>query len=82
MHIKKLKIGVLLLAATSAFSLVPQTTAAADPYNNIVRSFNSLNECEFYRQYKNHGKGACVPYRDTTAWALIESGGSGSTMGF
>lgn len=56
MHIKKLKIGVLLLAATSAFSLVPQTTAAADPYNNIVRSFNSLNECEFYRQYKNHGK--------------------------
>ena len=70
------------MAAGSAVLNVP-TAEAADPYRDIVRSFNSINECEHYRETRYGGAGACLDYPGG-ATVLVDSspGFTGGSRGF
>ena len=56
---------IILATMTTAGTTIPAATAEVQ----VVRSFNSLNECENHRA-KHEPNGWCQPWKDTSAWAL------------
>ena len=69
----------LTAAFAIAFGAIAAPVASAE--TQIVRSFNSLNECEDYRaKYEQHDS-FCAPWKDTSAWALYADVQGGSISG-